>query len=145
MQLIIAEPDSRLEQLRRLEEWLSHLTVWQQHLLAMPFAFVGAGITVWLNSVPPPLDPNLLFPVRPSVRKCGCALATIVSVLVALGFFRDALAFETGSSLAKRLLVATETSIQPSSCGTIPRRMRRCTASRRYSLLRKIDSESPSS
>ena len=61
---IIVEPDPRLEQLRRLEEWLSHLTVWQQHVLTMPFAFVGAGITVWLNSVLPPVDPNLLL-LRP--------------------------------------------------------------------------------
>jgi hypothetical protein len=54
-----------LEQLRRLEEWLSHLTVWQQHLVTMQFAFVGAGITFWLNSVLPPVDPNLLFLARP--------------------------------------------------------------------------------
>ena len=62
---IIIEPDPRLEQLRRLEEWLSHLTVWQQHLLTMPFAFVGAGISVWLNSVLPPVEPNLLSLARP--------------------------------------------------------------------------------
>jgi hypothetical protein len=62
---ITVEPDPRLEQLRRLEEWLSHLTVWQQHLLTMPFAFVGAGITFWLNSVLLPVDPNLLFLARP--------------------------------------------------------------------------------
>jgi hypothetical protein len=62
---IIVEPDPQLEQLRRLEEWLSHLTVWQQHLLTMPFAFVGAGISAWLNSVLPPVDPHLLLLGRP--------------------------------------------------------------------------------
>ena len=59
------EPDPRLEQLRRLDEWLSHLTVWQQHLLTVPFALVIAGITVWLNSVLPPVHPNLVFLARP--------------------------------------------------------------------------------
>jgi len=62
---IVVPPDPRLEQLRQLDEWLSHLTVWQQYLLSVPFALVIAGIAVWLNSVLPP-DPNLLFPGRPS-------------------------------------------------------------------------------
>ena len=62
---IVVEPDPRLEQLRRLDEWLSHLTVWQEFLLFVPFALVIAGITVWLNSVLPPVDPNLLFQARP--------------------------------------------------------------------------------
>jgi hypothetical protein len=52
-------------QLRRLDEWLSHLTVWQLHLVTMPFALVIVGITFWLNSLLPPVDPNLLFPGRP--------------------------------------------------------------------------------
>jgi hypothetical protein len=63
--MIIVEPDPRLEQLRRLDEWLSHLTAWQHHLLAMPFALVSVGITLWLNTFMPPADPNLLFLVRP--------------------------------------------------------------------------------
>jgi len=62
---IVVEPDPRSERLRRLDEWLSHLTVWQRHLLIVPFVLVIAGIAVWLNSVLPPVDPNLLFPVRP--------------------------------------------------------------------------------
>jgi hypothetical protein len=61
---IIVEPDPRLEQLRRLDDWLSHLTVWQRLLLIVPFALVIAGIAA-LNSVLPPVDPNLLFPPRP--------------------------------------------------------------------------------
>ena len=64
-ELLAVEPDPRLEQLRRLDEWLSHLTVWQQHLLTVPFALVIAGITVWLNSVLPPVHPNLVFLARP--------------------------------------------------------------------------------
>lgn len=55
--VIVVEPDPRLEQLRRLDEWLSHLTVWQLHLLSVPFALVIVGITVWLNSLLPPVDP----------------------------------------------------------------------------------------
>jgi len=66
--VIVVEPDPRLEQLRRLDEWLSHLPVWQLHLLSVPFALVIAGIAIWLNSVLPPADPNLLFPARPSIR-----------------------------------------------------------------------------
>jgi hypothetical protein len=62
---IVVEPDARLERLRRLDEWLSHLTVWQRHLLIVPFALVIAGIAVWLNLVLPPVDPNLPFPARP--------------------------------------------------------------------------------
>jgi hypothetical protein len=62
---IAVEPDPRLERLRRLDEWLSHLTVWQRHLLIVPFALVIAGIAVWLTLVLPPVDPNLPFPARP--------------------------------------------------------------------------------
>ena len=58
------EPDPRLQQLRRLDEWLSHLTVWQLHLLCLPIALVIVGIALWLNSLLPPVDPNLLFPGR---------------------------------------------------------------------------------
>jgi hypothetical protein len=57
--VIMVEPDPRLAQLRRLDEWLSHRTVLQQHLLIMPFALISAGITLWLNSVLPPVDANL--------------------------------------------------------------------------------------
>jgi hypothetical protein len=59
--VIVVKP----EQLRRLDEWLSHLTVWQLHLLCVPIALVIVGITFWLNSLLPPVDPNLLFPPRP--------------------------------------------------------------------------------
>jgi hypothetical protein len=62
---VVVEPDPRLERLRRLDEWLSNLTVWQQHLLCVPFALVIAGIAIWLNSVLPAADPNLPFPERP--------------------------------------------------------------------------------
>jgi hypothetical protein len=43
------EPDPRLQRLRRLDEWLSHLTVWQLLLVTMPFALVIAGIAIWLS------------------------------------------------------------------------------------------------
>jgi len=56
--MIIVEPDPRLEQLRRLDEWLSQLTSWQQYLLAMPFGLISAGVTLWLNSVLPAVDSN---------------------------------------------------------------------------------------
>jgi hypothetical protein len=59
--IIIRELDPRLEHLRCLDEWLISLTAWQQHLVAMAFALLSAGVTVWLNSVLPPVDPNLLF------------------------------------------------------------------------------------
>jgi hypothetical protein len=59
--VIVVEPD----RLRRLDEWLSHLTVWQLHLVTVPFALVIVGIAFWLNSLLPPVDPNLLFPGRP--------------------------------------------------------------------------------
>ena len=61
MDVIGLEP----EQLRRLDERLSHLTVWQLHLLSVPFVPVIAGLAVWLNSVLPPVDPNLLFLEKP--------------------------------------------------------------------------------
>jgi hypothetical protein len=62
--MIVVEPAPRLEQLRRLDEWVSGLTIWQQHLLATPFAFVSAGIAAWLNSVLPPVDPNFFSLAR---------------------------------------------------------------------------------
>lgn len=59
--VIVVKP----EQLRRLDEWLSHLTVWQLRLVTLSFALVIVGIAVLLNSMLPPVDPNLLFPARP--------------------------------------------------------------------------------
>jgi len=60
MYMIIIEPDPRSEQLRRLDAWLSRLTVWQQYLLALPFALIQAGLSVWLNSLLPAVDPTLI-------------------------------------------------------------------------------------
>jgi hypothetical protein len=57
---IIVEPDPRLQQLRRVDECLSRLSVWQQHLLVTPFALITAVLTVW-NSAVPLADPNLLL------------------------------------------------------------------------------------
>jgi len=60
MYMIIIEPDPQLERLRRLDAWLSRLTVWQRYLLAMPFVLMQAGITVWLNSLLPAVDPTVI-------------------------------------------------------------------------------------
>jgi hypothetical protein len=60
MYMIIIEPDPQLERLRRLDAWLSRLTVWQRYLLVMPFALMHAGITVWLNSLLPAVDPTVI-------------------------------------------------------------------------------------
>jgi hypothetical protein len=49
-----------LEQLRRLDNWLSRLKVWRQNLLATPFALITAGLTIWLNLALPLADPKLL-------------------------------------------------------------------------------------
>jgi hypothetical protein len=59
--VIVVKP----EQLRRLDEWLSHLTVWQLRLVTLSLALVIVGIAVLLNSVLPPVDPNLAFPAKP--------------------------------------------------------------------------------
>ena len=59
---IVVEPDPRLEQLRRLDDWLSHLTIWQLLLVTMPFALVIAGIAIWLSSAPPPVDLKFTLP-----------------------------------------------------------------------------------
>jgi hypothetical protein len=59
--MISVEPDPRLDQLRQLDEWLTRLTVWQHYLLISPFALITAGLTVWLNSAVPLVDPKL-FP-----------------------------------------------------------------------------------
>jgi hypothetical protein len=58
---ITVEPDPRLEQLRRLDAWLTRLTVWQHYLLITPFALITAGLTVWLNSCLPLVDPKLFY------------------------------------------------------------------------------------
>jgi hypothetical protein len=58
--MIVVDTDPRLEQLRRLDNWLSHLTVWGQNLLATPFALITAGLTVWLNLAVPLADPKVL-------------------------------------------------------------------------------------
>ena len=60
MYMIIIEPDPQLERLRRLDAWLSRLKVWQRYLLAMPFVLMQAGITVWLNSLLPAVDPTVI-------------------------------------------------------------------------------------
>ena len=41
------EPNPRLQRLRRLDEWLSHLTTWQLLLVTIPFSLVIAGIAIW--------------------------------------------------------------------------------------------------
>lgn len=61
--MIVIEPDPRLERLRRLDAWLSRLTVWQLYLLVMPVALICAGISVWVNSLLPAIDPTL-NPIR---------------------------------------------------------------------------------
>jgi hypothetical protein len=58
--MTVVDPDPRLEQLRRLDNWLSHFTVWRQNLLAIPFALITAGLTVWLNLAVPVADPKVL-------------------------------------------------------------------------------------
>jgi len=57
--MIVVDTDPRLEQLRRLDNWLGRLTVWKQNLLAAPFALITAVLTVWLNSAVPLVDPKL--------------------------------------------------------------------------------------
>ena len=59
--MIVVETDPRLEQLRRLDNWLSRLTAWKQNLLATPFALITAGLTVWLNSAVALADPRPFF------------------------------------------------------------------------------------
>ena len=58
--MIVVEPDPRLEQLRRLDEWLGLLAIWQQNLLATSFVLITAGLTVWLNLAVPLADSKLL-------------------------------------------------------------------------------------
>jgi hypothetical protein len=67
--MIVVHPDPRLEQLRRLDNWLSRLKVWRQNLLATPFAPITAGLTVWLNSAVPLANPKLFFLISPAVPK----------------------------------------------------------------------------
>ena len=57
--MTVVDPDPRLEQLRRLDNWLSRLTVRKQNLLATPFALITAALTIWLNSAVPLADPKL--------------------------------------------------------------------------------------
>ena len=57
--MTVVDTDPRLEQSRRLDNWLSRLTVWKQNLLATPSALITAGLTVWLNSAAPLADPKL--------------------------------------------------------------------------------------
>jgi len=52
--------DPQLEQLRRLDAWLSELTVWQRYLLALPLVLIPAGILVWLDWLLPVVDPNVM-------------------------------------------------------------------------------------
>jgi len=65
---IIVLPDARaerlqrrLDQLRRFDSWLQGLTPWQQQLVPLPLALVIGGLSVWLNSLLPPVDSDPLL------------------------------------------------------------------------------------
>jgi hypothetical protein len=60
MFMIIIEPDPRLQRVQRLNAWLSGLKVWQLYLLVLPFALIYAGVPIWLNSLLPAIDPEVI-------------------------------------------------------------------------------------
>jgi hypothetical protein len=59
MYMTIIEARSSIGAVAVADAWLSRLTVWQQYLLATPFALIRAGIAVGLNSLLPAVDPNV--------------------------------------------------------------------------------------
>ena len=66
--MIIVFPDARaarlqrrLDQLRRFDNWLQGLTLWQQRLLPWPFALLTGCFAAWVNTLLPPVDPDQLL------------------------------------------------------------------------------------